>query len=681
MNIAALHTPRLYSGYAFSALVGQPEMKLALILLAVDLCIGGVLLRGEKGTAKSTAARALAEILPPVQAVKGCPAGCAPNGPLCPGCAGISGELISETKPTPFVDLPLGATEDRVAGSLDIQAAIQRGRLRLMPGLLSKAHQGLLYVDEVNLLPPHIAYLVLDAAASGWNQVEREGVSYRHPSQFALVASMNPEEGPLGPQLLDRFGLCVDVRGEGDPALRRLVITRRLEYEADPVGFNIAWSAAEDGLREKLINARARLAEVKVAIQARALAAWLAGQAGAQGSRGEIACVRAARALAAWRGLAKAGPDLVEEIAPMAFRHRAMEKSQAPDAPGIRLKTGAPPQAGEEKPAQVLRIMDAPEQEGQGAGESGERTLYILPPEAVKPIATRLPAREGTSLKQAGRRAARQVNGNRGRYLRASAQRLGRSLAFDATLRAAAPHQIQRRALNQDGPLLQVRQPDIREKVRAAKRGRLIIFCVDASGSMNAAARMRETKSAVLGLLTEAYQKRDRVGLVAFGGLSARELLPPTSSMEVARRMLADLPTGGKTPLASGLVTLSGILERELAQDPKLNPLAVILTDGRPNVPLAASSAEFLNQPAGHKGGGWGDGWGDGGYADREVLNLAQRMGLDRRPRYVVVDTDVGHHHEINLCRAMADYMGAHCVSLRNISAGQVLDLVRQHWH
>lgn len=679
MKIAALHTHRLHSGYAFSALVGQPEMKRALILLAVDLCIGGVLLRGEKGTAKSTAARALADILPPVEAVKNCPVGCAPHGPLCPRCAGLTGRLESESKPTPFVDLPLGATEDRVAGSLDIQAAIQEGRLKFMPGLLARAHQGLLYVDEVNLLPPHIVYLILDASASGWNQVEREGVSYKHPSQFALVASMNPEEGPLGPQLLDRFGLCVDISGETSPALRRLVITRRLEYEADPLGFGIAWSAAEDELRQKLIDARERLETIRITPQARALAAWLAGQAGAQGSRGEIACARAARALAAWRGLAEAGPELVEEVAPLAFRHRSTQKRQAPDTPQVRIKQGPPPQATD-GPVQVLKVVEMPEESGQGMAESGERTLYILPPDAVTPVATRLPAREGTSLKQSGRRNARQVNGNRGRYLRASSQRLGRSLAFDATLRAAAPHQIQRRALNQDGPMLLVRQPDIREKVRAAKRGRLIIFCVDASGSMNAAARMRETKAAVLGLLTEAYQKRDRVGMVAFGGLAARELLPPTSSVEVARRMLADLPTGGKTPLASGLVTLSGILERELAQDPKLNPLALILTDGRPNVPLAASTAEFLNQPAGHKGGGWGDGWGDGGYADREVLNLAQRMGLDRRPRYMVVDTDVGHHHEINLCRAMADYMGAHCVSLRTITGRQVLDLVRENW-
>ena len=299
----------------------------------------------------------------------------------------------------------------------------------------------------------------------------------------------------------------------------------------------------------------------------------------------------------------------------------------------------------------------------------------ILPPGPVKPIATRLPAREGTSRQQAGRRSARKTPNGRGRYLRASAQILGRPLALDATFRAAAPHQKQRRTEN--GPTLVVHKQDLREKVKSARRGRLLLFLVDASGSMNAAARMRATKAAVLGLLTEAYVKRDRVGLAAFGGTSARELLPPTSSVEVARRLLAELPTGGKTPLAAGLVSLAGILERELTQDPRLNPLVVILTDGRPNVPL---KAEGMGQRAGNKGGGWGDGWGDGGYADREALNLAQRLARDPRPRFVVVDTDTGSPQEINLCRPLAQYLGGACVSLGNLTKERVLQLVRQHW-
>ncbi|MFH1059333.1 MAG: VWA domain-containing protein, partial [Pseudomonadota bacterium] len=392
--------------------------------------------------------------------------------------------------------------------------------------------------------------------------------------------------------------------------------------------------------------------------------------------------LRAARALAAWRGLGLATPALVREVAPLALVHRAGSAPAAAPELHLRFKTGHQPPAEPDSQAepQAVRVDRIEQEPGSGDQAGGERTLLILTPGAVKPVATRLPAREGASRKQAGRRAVRQTPDNRGRYLRAEARRLGRAIAFDATLRAAAPHQLARRTPG--GPALVVLRPDLREKVRAAKRGRLLIFCVDASGSMNAAARMRETKAAVLGLLTEAYQKRDRVGVISFGGLAAREILPPTASVEVARRMLTDLPTGGKTPLAAGMLLVGRALLRELAQDPKLTPLVVILTDGRPNVPLRVSLGEAeLSAIAGNKGGGWGDGWGDGGYADREALNLARRLALDPRPHFVVVDTDVGHHHEINLCRPLADYLHAPCVPLRTVTAGQVLNLVRQNWN
>jgi len=367
---------------------------------------------------------------------------------------------------------------------------------------------------------------------------------------------------------------------------------------------------------------------------------------------------------------------MVAEVAPLALAHRARNLGRgAPPLPRLR-GDAAPEQTATSRPAQPAEDQQAPR---GSRGQGQERSLRILTPAAVRPVATRLPAREMGAAKQSGRRSSREVPGAQGRYIRASAQRLGRSLALDATLRAAAPHQSQRRAPG--SARLVVREPDIREKVRSAKRGRLLLFCVDASGSMNAAARMRSTKAAVLGLLTEAYQKRDRVGLVAFGGNNARELLPPTSSVEVARRMLAELPTGGKTPLAAGLVEVAAVLERELAADPKLTPLVVILSDGRPNVPLAAAGGQAYDPSrAGDKGGGWGDGWGDGGYADREVLRLAQRLAAAGRARFVVVDTDIGHHHEINLCRALAEYLGAACVPLRRLTAEGVLDLVKEHW-
>ncbi len=634
--------------YPFAALVGQQSLKLALILLGVDLGLGGVLMRGEKGTAKSTAARGLAELLPP----------------LAGGAA------------TPFVELPLGATEDRLAGGLDLGAAIKQGRLAARPGLLARAHQGVLYVDEVNLLPPHLTHLVLDAAVSGIARIEREGLSLSHAARFALVASYNPEEGPLGPQLADRFGLCVRVRGESDPRLRMEVLRRRLAWEADPVGFAEQWRPGQDALRARLVRARDLLPRVELGESERVLVAGLAAEAGSRGQRGELALARAARALAAWRGSEKVTPEMVQEVAPLALGQRRASGPAQGAALLPRLRQEDEP--SEDTARQARSEEHGPAQEtGDRPGQ--ERSLRVLAPDAVTPVATRLPARESTSRSQSGRRAAREVDGERGRYIRASAQRLGRGLALDATFRAAAPHQKARRAPG--GPALVVTEPDIREKVRASRRGRLLLFCVDASGSMNAAARMKTTKAAVLGLLTEAYQKRDRVGLVAFGGTSARELLPPTSSVEVARRMLAELPTGGKTPLAAGLVGIASVLERELAADPKLTPLVVILTDGRPNVPLAAGNqAEYDPRVAGNKGGGWGDGWGDGGYADREVLNLARRMASSFRARFVVVDTDVGHHHEINLCQALAEYLGAACTSLRRLTAEGVLDLVRQHW-
>lgn len=680
MPSPAPNQPSASPSYPFAALVGQEDMLLALILVGIDRDLGGVLLRGEKGTAKSTAARGLARLLPRLKVAKGCPVGCHPLGPWCPRCQALPKPLESTQAPSPFVDLPLGATEDRLLGSLDLEAAVRRGKVEFSPGLLAKAHRGVLYVDEINLLPAHLAHLLLDAVASGQAHLEREGLSYSHPARITLVASYNPEEGPLGPQLLDRFGLCVEVAAEADPARRIEVLKRRLAFEADPAGFAALWAPAQEELRQRLAQARERLLHIDVGLESRLEAARLAALVGSQGQRGELACVRAARAHAAWQGLDRVDPDLVRLVAPLALGHRGQAAQGAQDLPLHRLLAALPQDETPPPPPPQVVKEGQPGPQGQGHQPSGqERALRILAPGQVLPVATRQPAKEGTSRRQAGRRAARQVAGNRGRYLRASAQRLGRSLAFDATFRAAAPHQAARRTPG--GPALVVLRPDLREKVRAAKRGRLIIFVVDASGSMNAAARMRETKAAVLGLLTEAYQKRDRVGLITFGGLSARELLPPTASVEVARRLLSDLPTGGKTPLAAGLIILGRALNRELAQDPKVQPLVVLLTDGRPNVPLKVSlEGGDLMAQAGNKGGGWGDNWGDGGYADREVLNLSRRLAQDGRARFVVVDTDVGHHHEINLCRAMADYLGAVCVSLRTVTAQQVLDLVRANW-
>ncbi|MBI4800152.1 MAG: ATP-binding protein, partial [Desulfarculus sp.] len=297
------------AGYPLAALVGQETMRLALLLAVIDLDLGGVLLRGEKGTAKSTAARGLAGLLPPLTTAARRP------------------------QAAPFVDLPLGATEDRLLGSLDLEAAVGQGRLRPRPGLLAQAHGGVLYVDEINLLPLHLTHLLLDAAASGQVRLEREGLSRLYPARFALIASYNPEEGPLGPQLLDRFGLCVEVTSEADPALRVEVLRRRLAHEANPEAFAALWAPAQEDLRRRLARARQGLLAVDVSQGAHAEAARLAAQAGSRGARGELAMVRAARALAAWQGLGRAGRDLVRQVAPLALLHRANGQDQSPAQP------------------------------------------------------------------------------------------------------------------------------------------------------------------------------------------------------------------------------------------------------------------------------------------------------------------------------------------------------------
>jgi magnesium chelatase subunit I len=313
--------------YPFSAIVGQDEMKLALILVAIDPTIGGVMVFGDRGTGKSTAVRALAGLLPAMKAVAGCRYGCDPkgNGSRCPECLARSarGEAVRTVQvPIPVVDLPLGATEDRVVGALDLEKALATGEKAFEPGLLARAHRGFLYVDEVNLLEDHLVDLLLDAAATGENVVEREGVSVRHPARFVLVGSGNPEEGELRPQLLDRFGLAVDVRTPRAIATRIEVIRRRDAFDRDPEAFMAHWHRADAKARRALERARGRLEALEVADEVLERAAALCAQLGTDGLRGELTLLRASRALAAYEGAETVTLEHLRQVAPMALRHR-----------------------------------------------------------------------------------------------------------------------------------------------------------------------------------------------------------------------------------------------------------------------------------------------------------------------------------------------------------------------
>ncbi len=313
--------------YPFSALVGQDKMKLALVLNVIDPTIDGVLIRGEKGTAKSTAVRALARLLPEIPVVADCPFGCHPDEvrAMCASCRErtTSGEALPVTRrPMRVLDLPVGATEDRVVGSLDIERALQTGEKRFEPGILGRAHRGILYVDEVNLLEDHLVDVLLDAAAMGVNHIEREGVSYTHPSQFVLVGTMNPEEGELRPQLLDRFGLCVDVAGIRDPVARVAVVKRRRAYEADPAAFRRAWAERDDRVREAIQRAERLLPRVAVDDDALEVIATLSLDLGVDGHRADLAMIKTVAALAAYRGRTEVTDDDMAEAAAVVYPHR-----------------------------------------------------------------------------------------------------------------------------------------------------------------------------------------------------------------------------------------------------------------------------------------------------------------------------------------------------------------------
>ncbi|WP_308774878.1 ATP-binding protein [uncultured Bilophila sp.] len=312
--------------YPFSAIVGQEELKQALLLNLVYPGIGGVLIRGEKGTAKSTAVRALEAILPEINVVKGCPCGCDPHGDaLCPWCLEQEA-LESVSRQVRVVDLPVGSTEDRVVGSLDMETALREGRRRFEPGILADANRGILYVDEINLLDDHLVDVLLDAAAMGINTVEREGVSWSHPSRFVLVGTMNPEEGELRPQLLDRFGLCVEVRGMAEPEARLQVMTRRAAFEDDPVGFRAAWQEQEKEIAERIVAARRKLGNVAVPEDVMRAIVELAIETEVDGHRADIVMLKTVKAIAAWRGDGEATREDVMQAARLVLPHRMRRK-------------------------------------------------------------------------------------------------------------------------------------------------------------------------------------------------------------------------------------------------------------------------------------------------------------------------------------------------------------------
>lgn len=577
--------------YPFSAIVGQEQMKKALMLNAIHPGIGGVLIRGEKGTAKSTAARALAHLLPDRLVVDGCRFGCNPTDTknLCPDCQKQESELTTRSAPMRVVELPISATEDKVVGSLDISHALKCGEKRFEPGILAEANRNILYVDEVNLLNDHIVDVLLDAAAMGMNFIEREGVSYSHPSSFILIGTMNPEEGELRPQLLDRFGLCVDIEGIRDAGTRVDVIRRRQVYDSDPGAFVAAWAVQEQDLKNRILQAQALLPRVIVSDDILRMIAQICIDMAVDGHRADITMMKTALTIAAFNSRTEVNDEDVREAALLVLSHR-MRRKPFSDQQMDRQKME---QSIENSRKERKQPEDRQDHQGSPHPQEPTRPDSTATTQFAEGAPFAVNQQQITSLHRTDN-IRREGNGRRsvtesrsGRYVRSRVPETpGPDIALDATIRAAAPYQKGR-----VGPLTITIEPsEIREKVREQKTGTTLLFVVDASGSMGAQQRMIAVKGAILSLLIDAYQKRDRVGLVAFRGNGAELLLPPTSSVELARTSLQSLPVGGKTPLAHGLFTGFEVLKRELMINRHTIPRMILISDGRANVSMGSGS-------------------------------------------------------------------------------------------
>jgi magnesium chelatase subunit D len=599
--------------FPFTAVVGQDDLRLALLLNAVSPAVSGVLVRGEKGTAKSTAVRALAALLPEVAVVPGCRFSCDPAAPD-PSCPDGPHEPGAGTaRPARMVELPVGASEDRLVGALDIERALAEGVKAFEPGLLAAAHRGILYVDEVNLLHDHLIDVLLDAAAMGASYVEREGVSVRHAARFLLVGTMNPEEGELRPQLLDRFGLTVEVTASREPDRRVEVVRRRLAYDDDPAGFAARWADEEAAVRQRIVAARELLPSVRLGDGALRQIAATCAAFEVDGMRADIVMARTATALAAWAGRTEVLAEDVRQAALLALPHRRRrspfdapgldedkldetleqfsgegegegDDDPGPDGPGggggsrppsegpEGGDTGAQPETGDTGESGESQRPGQPQPSGPGAG-AGEQSAV----RAAEPFRTKVLSVPGLGEGAAGRRSRARTEHGRTTGARRPQGALTK-LHLAATVQAAAPHQ---RARGRSGPGLVVRRDDLRQATREGREGNLVLFVVDASGSMAARQRMGAVKGAVLSLLLDAYQRRDKVGLVTFRGSGADVALPPTSSVDAAAARLQSLPTGGRTPLAAGLLKAHEVLRVERLRDPARRPLVVVVTDGR----------------------------------------------------------------------------------------------------
>lgn len=629
--------------FPFAAICGMEKAKEAILLTLVNPFAGGLLLSGEKGTGKSTLVRSARELVD-----------------------------------APWVEIPISITEDRLFGSIDTEEAIRSGHKKLLPGLIDEADQGIIYIDDVNLLRDDLLSAVLNIREVGSYRLERDGLSEERQTSFTVLAVMNPESGTLSASSLDRFGLFAEADPSYDDETRLEIIRRVLDFEKDGLAFRAKWQEETDALKKKIRDARAALSLVEVSSAMIQLAAVYTLKAHVAGHRADIYLIEAARAKAALEGRKYVLPKDLEKAAEFVLPHRMRKAEEQQAEPAEEMpqehpeEDNKPQQEEEQQTPQDNEFSHPPEaqppqmdtedaddsnheqnednaQMSNPRGQSRERIddadLHVnLPPMWIEPSKDRKPK------KGSGKRSLTMTDLMQGRYVRAEIPKAKTSdIAFDATLRAAAPYQ---KARPSNGCAVVIRKDDLRSKIREKRTGNIFLFVVDASGSMGARERMKTVKGVIFKILLDAYQKRDRVGMVAFRKNQAEVLLPVTRSVDFAQKKLASMPTGGKTPLAKGLLKAEDVLDMLYRQDANQDPVMILITDGRATSPLNKGTNPVT-----------------------DALEEAKRIGRRNIP-VAVIDTESGFI-KLGLAKKLAKAMGASYFQVDKISEDQLLHIWR----
>ncbi len=533
--------------FPFSAIVGQELMKKALMVVAIDPTVGGVLIKGEKGTAKSTAVRALADILPKIKVVEGCPFNCDPENLrlMCKSCQ----ERYEEEGSLPYierkmevVDMPLSATEDMVVGTIDIKRALKEGIKALEPGILAKANRNILYIDEVNLLDDHLVNILLDAAAMGVNIVEREGISVYHPARFILVGTMNPEEGDLRPQILDRFGLCVEVKALSSKEERLKVMEYRRKFDLDPWKFEEEFRESQEMLRNKILVAKQKISEVRVSSDLLEKIVEITISLGIKSHRADIVMEKTAKVLAILDGRDEVNEEDIKEAALLALSHRIR---QSPFDKTSTLKKDTIETILKQKTKEEIFDFD-------------------------KDIEIKNKILNFDEFGKTYGKESLKINSEKGIYIKAKEAEDPKSVAVDATIR---------KAVRETGKL-KILPEHIMEKIRVAKAEALYVIVIDSSSSMRMDKKIRLAKSLVWQLLKRSYENKNKVALMCFREEDAKLLVPPTTDVSLLYEELEKLPTGGKTPLTPALYKSFEIAKKET----KATPVVILISDGKGNV-------------------------------------------------------------------------------------------------